>query len=252
MTFVANLAANFRGKTAIVTGAASGIGRCLSETLAAAQCLVVAIDVNEAGLIALARKFPGAIEPMPMDVSRRSVVNTFASAWGDEPAHLLVNCAGIAPKAKLPDRDFQSSWEKTIDVNVTGAMQVSRALLPALSVGRGAIVNVASIQGLVHHQNSVAYSVSKGAVIQLTRAMAVAGGELGVRVNAIAPGPTDTPMSAGLMEDASLAAAYLARTPMRRLAHPRDMLGPILFLGSEAAGHITGAILPVDGGFLSN
>ncbi|MEM8979564.1 MAG: SDR family oxidoreductase [Pseudomonadota bacterium] len=249
---ISALAECYRGKTAIVTGAASGIGRAVAQALADADCLVVAVDRDQPQLYALARVNPKSIEPMPMDVTKRDLVERFCEAWSDEPLHLLVNAAGIVPQAKLQDAVFPNAWSRALDVHVTAPMILTRALMPALAAGGGAVVNLGSVQGVVHSENSLTASVSKGALAQLTRAMAVEAGPNRVRVNAVSPGLTHTPLGQSVINDEAMSDAALARTPLGRFADPRDIVGPVLFLGSDLAGHVTGAILPVDGGYLAN
>ncbi len=251
MPVSAFFAGSYKGKTAIVTGAASGIGRAVSSALAALGAAVVAVDTDETGLHGLAAEAPNRIEPMPMSVTDRALVAVFAETWDKEPVHLLVNAAGVFPRSFALDDDFATAWETALKVNLTGAMGLTRALVPGLAAGGGAVVNIASILGQQASAGSAGYGVSKAGVAQLTRAFAVELGEMGIRVNAVAPGPVRTPMTATALADAVRVERYLQRTPLGRIAKPADIVGPVLFLGSEAAGHVTGAVLPVDGGYLA-
>ena len=247
----AGLAAFYRGKTAIVTGAAGGIGRAVSLSLAKGGAAVVAMDIDERGLQCLAGRMPGRIEPMPIDITDESLIRAFAEVWDEEPVHLLVNAAGVFPHSLVMDDDFAKVWDKTWSVNVDATMDVIRAFIPGLSEGEGAIVNCSSILGMKAPLGTAAYGISNAAIAQMTRALAVELGELGIRVNAVAPGPVRTGMTEKTLATPARLKSYLLKTPLGRIAQPEDIVDPVLFLGSEAARHVTGAVLPVDGGYLA-
>jgi NAD(P)-dependent dehydrogenase (short-subunit alcohol dehydrogenase family) len=141
------------------------------------------------------------------------------------------------------------TFQKVIDVNLTGTMRMCVAARVKLAAARGAIVNTASMLSFFGGPAVPAYTASKGGVAQLTKALAIAWAPEGIRVNAIAPGWIATEMTRGLVEDPSRSAAILGRTPMQRWGDPSDVGGVAVFLCSEAARFITGAILPVDGGY---
>ena len=140
-------------------------------------------------------------------------------------------------------------FAKVLDVNLTGTMRVCSACRPLLAASQGCVVNTASMLSFFGSGPAPGYSASKGGVAQLTKSLAIAWAESGVRVNAIAPGWIETPLTAPLVEDPLRRQAIIDRTPMRRWGRPEDVTGAVLFLCSPAAAFITGVVLPVDGGY---
>jgi NAD(P)-dependent dehydrogenase (short-subunit alcohol dehydrogenase family) len=165
---------------------------------------------------------------------------------------VLINNAGIEARAVSGTAGFGADWRRVMSVNLDGAAYLSQAALPLLERAQGCIINIASIQAhaVLHTANTV-YSVSKAALAQLTRAMAVEYAPRGVRVNAIAPGVVETPMIRQAGMDADRFRLFLDRIPMKRFALAEEIFGPAQFLASSGAGYVTGIILPVDGGFLA-
>jgi NAD(P)-dependent dehydrogenase (short-subunit alcohol dehydrogenase family) len=159
----------------------------------------------------------------------------------------LINCAGVIFR---DGAEYNiATFQKVIDVNLTGTMRMCVGARPLLGATRGAIVNTASMLSFFGGPSIPAYTASKGGVAQLTKALAVAWASEGIRVNAIAPGWIATELTRGLVEDEGRSAAILRRTPMQRWGEPGDVAGAAVFLCSEAARFITGVILPVDGGY---
>lgn len=232
------------GSVAWVTGGAAGIGRAIVETLAAAGARVVSLDVAEAA----GRGDGGRILARALDVRDAGAVERTAgelAAEGLEP-DILVNDAGITRDGvvwKLSDED----WAAVLDVNLNGAFRMTRAAAPAMRRrGSGAIVNVASINGLRGKFGQANYAASKGGLIAFTRAVAKELAREKVRVNAVAPGFVETRMTRELPEkvlDQARAEAILGR-----LGRPEDIAHAVLFLVSPLASHITGHVLVVDGG----
>jgi len=226
-----------------VTGGASGIGRATVETLAEAGARVVSLDVahgeaEEDGRIlrlALDVRNPAAVKAVAADLSRR----------GLDP-DILVNDAGITRDAvvwKLSDEE----WDAVIDVNLSGAFRMTRAVAPIMRRRRaGAIVNVASINALRGKFGQANYAASKGGLIAFTRAVARELAREQIRVNAVAPGFVETPMTRALPEP--VLAQARAEAILGRLGRPEDIAQAILFLVSPLASHITGQVLVVDGG----
>ena len=249
---------HLRGRIAVVTGAARGIGFATVEALAAAGAVPVLVDRDGAGLAdasaTLARR--GCDHRIDvLDVTDGAAVDRMFDAiarWRGR-IDILVNNAGIA--LRRPSVDLtQAEWQQVIDVNLTGAFLCARAAARTmLAQGRGAIVNVGSIMSLSGGglYPNISYQASKGAIVNLTRALAVEWAGGGVRVNAVAPTWVRTELTRALVDDPALRERMLAMTPMRRLAEPADVAGAIVFLASDAAGMITGHTLPVDGGFLA-
>jgi NAD(P)-dependent dehydrogenase (short-subunit alcohol dehydrogenase family) len=159
----------------------------------------------------------------------------------------LINCAGIIFRGGA-EYDV-ANFQKVIDVNLTGTMRMCVGARAKLAAARGSIINTASMLSYFGGPLIPAYTASKGGVAQLTKALAVAWAPEGIRVNAIAPGWIATELTRGLVEDEGRSAAILQRTPMQRWGEPGDVAGAAVFLCSEAARFITGAILPVDGGY---
>jgi len=227
------------GKVAVVTGGASGIGAATVEVLRGAGATVVAWDLNEA---------PGVVGT---DITDSASVKAAADAAVAEHGgvDILVNCAGIIT-ANLPAQDVDpDDFRRTYDVNVVGTFNTSKALYATLKAsGAGAIVNVASQAALVSLPDQSAYSASKGAVAALTRSLAIDWAPDNIRVNAVCPGFTLTPMAKQQMTP-ELDAAVSARVPLGRMFEPEEIGQTIAFLASSWSSAVTGVVLAVDGGW---
>jgi NAD(P)-dependent dehydrogenase (short-subunit alcohol dehydrogenase family) len=233
---------------ALVTGAGSGIGRACAERLAAGGARVAAVDLDVRlmdGLDAL---------PLAADVSDEAAVAAAVARAGDElgPLDAVVNVAGItgshaAAECHLTPGD---EWRRVIEVNLTGPFLVCHAALPGmLERGRGTIVNVASVAGLVAFPGRCAYSASKGGVVQLTRSLAADYAARGIRANAICPGMVDTPMTRWRLEDPELRGAVLERIPAGRVATTEEVAEAVALLSGDAMPYMNGAMLVLDGGW---
>ncbi len=218
--------------TALVTGAASGIGRALFAAFRQAGYRTMGIDCAPADGVEL------------LDVTDAAAVTAFAAKL--ETLSVLVNAAGIL---RLRQEYEATEFTHVIDVNLTGTMRMAVGCRAALIRAKGAIVNIASMHAIFGAPLSPAYAASKAGVVQLTKSLAVAWAEDGIRVNAIAPGWIETPMTVPARTDAARNRAILERTPLGRWGTPDDIVGPALFLASDAARFITGAVLVVDGGY---
>jgi NAD(P)-dependent dehydrogenase (short-subunit alcohol dehydrogenase family) len=217
---------------AVITGAAGGIGRALAAGFANAGYTVTGIDrAAGEGILAL-------------DITDTDAVNVFATNL--DTLAVLINAAGVL---RRPDEYEPDVFANVLDINLTGAMRLATACRPALAKARGAIVNVASMYAFFGAAHAPAYAASKGGIVQLTKSLAVAWAKDGIRVNAVAPGWIVTPLTENARADATRNAAILARTPMARWGDPEDVVGPALFLASDAARFVTGVVLPVDGGY---
>ncbi|MGA8660531.1 MAG: SDR family oxidoreductase [Chthoniobacterales bacterium] len=230
------------GKSALVTGATSGIGAAIANGLTAAGCRVLA-----AGLPAekAAGKLNADTDVALLDVADAGSVRRLVE--NIEHLDILVNSAGIIRRHTEYELDI---FERVIDVNLTGTMRVCTACRPLLAKFGGSIVNIASMLSFFGAGLAPAYSASKGGVAQLTKSLAVAWAADNIRVNAVAPGWIATPLTQPLQDDPARTAALLARTPLKRWGQPEDVAGVVVFLCSPAAAFMTGAILPVDGGYL--
>ena len=228
---------------ALVTGGSSGIGLGIATAMVEAGYEVTATGLLEQQVAAVA--------PLPhlsvvrLDVTSPESVASVLQRFDTLAA--LINCAGIIFRGGA---EFEVEiFQKVIDVNLTGTMRMCVGARPLLAKAGGAIVNTASMLSFFGGPQIPAYTGSKGGVAQLTKALAVAWAQEGIRVNAIAPGWIATELTRGLVEDEARSAAILQRTPMRRWGTPQDIGGVAVFLCSQAARFITGAILPVDGGY---
>lgn len=240
---------SYEGRVALVTGGGSGVGRATVQLLLERGARVAVIDRDPAGLGTL----PDAVLTSAADILDRpavtALVEDIEQRWGK--VDLLVNNAGAEHTGSALDTN-PDDWNRVIGVNLTGTLTMSQAVLPGMCHrGHGAIVNVSSISGLLGWPLSAAYCAAKGGVIQLTRQMAVDYGPQGVRVNAVAPGTTLTPMIERLFAEMAPEARdeISERHPIGRFAQPHEIARAILFLGSDAASFITGTVLPVDGGY---
>ena len=244
----------FEDRVALVTGAASGIGRAIALAFAVQGARVAVCDVNAAGAEEVAAGMGGRGLAVAMDVtdaaSVRAGVERAVEAFAG--IDVLVNAAGwdrIMPFVKTDE----AHWDRVIGVNYRGLLAVTHAVLPHLiERGGGAVVNVASEAGRAGSSGEAVYSGTKGAVLAFTRALAREVARYGIRVNAVAPGLTDTPLLQGMIADGNekLIDAIVAATPLRRLARPEEVAEAVLFLASERASFTTGETLSVGGGLV--
>jgi NAD(P)-dependent dehydrogenase (short-subunit alcohol dehydrogenase family) len=249
-----------RGKVALITGGASGIGRATALLFAREGAAVAIADVDDEGGQALAGEIEAAGGKalfIPCDVSlaedcRAAVERTVAELGGLD---ILFNNAGVIRRADVLDTT-EEEWERVMAVNVRSVFLMSKYAIPYMQwAGGGSIINTSSGWGLRGGARAVSYCASKGAVVNMTRAMAIDHGASNIRVNALCPGDTDTPMlrneasQLGQAEGDFLAEA--ADRPLRRYAQPEEIAQAALYLASEAASYVTGTALVVDGGGLA-
>jgi meso-butanediol dehydrogenase/(S,S)-butanediol dehydrogenase/diacetyl reductase len=240
----------FVDKVVIVTGAGSGIGEATARRFSEEGACVVLAGDRAAPL----RRVAGELEPQRTrvhvaDVSKlrdaQALVAAALKAFG--ALDVMVNNAGIGPSGSVT-QTRPEVWEKVIATNAGGVFHGSKAALPHLVKHKGCIVNTASVSGLGADWALAAYNASKGAVVNLTRSMALDYGRDGVRVNAVCPSLTLTPMTEDMKGNRALMAKFRERIPLGRPAQPAEIAAAIAFLASDDASFITGACLPVDGG----
>jgi len=235
-------------KTAIVTGAARGIGLATTRLFLAEGWRVAMIDRDAPALMDAAKGLDHA-QAIICDVSIPQQVSEMAAevaaAFGQVDA--LVNNAGVADFRPLQDTDF-ATWREVMATNLDGVFLTSQAIIPHLKETRGAIVNIASISGLRASTLRVAYGTSKAAVIHLTRQQAAELGEWGVRANCVAPGPVDTKLALAV-HSPEIRAAYHDAIPLNRYGTEQEIAQTIVFLCSDKASYVTGQVIAADGGF---
>ena len=257
----ATFASLFRldGQVAIVTGGGNGIGRAAAERLAEAGAHVAVIDKDEAAAAETAGAIEaagGAATAHAADITDEAAVEALLSAIMATHGRIdiLINNAGLAIRRPAVDHDL-ADWDRVVAVNMTAVFLCARAAARHMIAGGrgGSIVNTASIMGLSGGglYPNISYQTTKGAVVNMTRALAVEWAPHNIRVNAVAPTYVRTRFIAPLLAQPELVARIEAMTPLRRLAEPDDVASAILFLAGGAAEMITGHTLPVDGGFLS-
>jgi NAD(P)-dependent dehydrogenase (short-subunit alcohol dehydrogenase family) len=230
-------------RKALITGGATGIGYAIATAMVEAGYHVTVTGLTDEQVAAVVTG-PHLIATK-LDVTSTASASAVLDSFDRLDA--LVNCAGMIIR-NYGEYDIDT-FQKVIDVNLTGTMRMCVAARAKLAAARGAIVNTASMLSYFGGPAVPAYTASKGGVAQLTKALAGAWAAEGIRVNAIAPGWIATELTRGLVEDEDRSAAILARTPMQRWGKPGDLGGAAVFLCSEAARFITGVILPVDGGY---
>lgn len=241
------------GKTALVTGGASGIGFAIASQLASAGACVAINDIDPAAASDAAARIGRGAFPAAADVSDPAAVDRMIDAvLSRSPIDILVNNAGISQSLVSISRLAVEEWQRVMDVNLRGTYLVSRAVCQDMRARRtGAIVNVSSITGLTGFAASHAYGVSKAAVLMLTQTLACEVARHGIRVNAVAPGVIAAPMLDRMTGEGTHLAQVLARVPLGRLGEPREIANSVAFLCSDLATYITGTVLPVDGGWLA-
>jgi NAD(P)-dependent dehydrogenase (short-subunit alcohol dehydrogenase family) len=248
----------FEGKVALVTGAASGIGRASALAFAREGAKTVVADVLVSGgeeTVRIIKEAGGDALFVRADVSKAAEVEMLVQKIGETYGRLdyAHNNAGIEGTGGSTADCTEENWDRTIAINLKGVWLCMKYEVPQmLKQGGGAIVNTASVAGLVGFPGSAAYCASKGGVIQLTRAAALDYAKAGIRVNAVCPGVIRTPMVERLVSDHPEAeAAFLAMEPIGRLGRPEEIAEAVVWLCSGAASFVTGNVMPVDGGLVA-
>ncbi|MBQ8503175.1 MAG: SDR family oxidoreductase [Clostridia bacterium] len=254
-----NYSLNFKGKSVLITGAASGIGLEASIAFLQNGADVYMADYNENVLTEKADelkvKYPDSrIIPIVADITSSDEVKRMVETVKNETGTLdiLVNNAGMAHSA-YSINETEKDWNKVIALNLTSHFFVSQSVANEFMIPQksGRIINTCSLGGIMGIPGAAAYSASKGGVMQMTKSLACEWARFGITVNCVCPGFVETPLIADNMANEKWMGYMTMRTPMRRLAKPEDVAGSVLFFASEMASYITGTSLVVDGGFSS-
>ena len=246
-----------KGKTAIVTGSGSGIGKAIAERLASEGCIVGVFDMNADAAkttMSTIKAAGGEAQAHAVDIADLGAVQAGVNAFEKEagPIEILVNNAGW-DKAMPFLESTPELWKKVIDINLYGPVNMHYAVLPGMvERKRGRVVSIASDAGRVGSSGEAVYSACKGGVIAFTKTLAREHARNNIQLNAVCPGPTDTPLLRSFAEESEAGAKLIERLtraiPMRRLGQPTDYAGIVAFLASDDAGYITGQTISVSGG----
>jgi NAD(P)-dependent dehydrogenase (short-subunit alcohol dehydrogenase family) len=229
---------DFQGKQVLVTGGTSGIGRAVAQAFWRSGASVICVGLTSDEIL------PAPIRTDILDITDMRAVDELVSSLSQ--IHVVVNAAAIIRR----DEEFGVDvFAEVLDVNLVGTMRVCMAAHSKLRTSSGSIINIASMLSFFGGKRVPAYSASKGGIVQLTRSLAIAWAADHIRVNAVAPGWISTPLTRVLQNDAARSAELVHRTPLGRWGHAEEVAGPVMFLASELASFITGAVIPVDGGY---
>jgi 3-oxoacyl-[acyl-carrier protein] reductase len=256
MTRLSKLSRSIAGEVAIVTGAASGMGRATAQLFADEGAKVAAIDVNREALDKVVGEIEGAggkVRGWTLDLADRAAIDRVIGEVGSHYGgiDILVNNAGISIPIAIDADNYEAAWQKSLDVLITAHTRTIRAALPHLRKSKAArIVNIASTEGLGATPYLSPYTASKHGVVGLTKSLAAELGARGVTVNCVCPGPINTGMTAPIPDDAKTKFAH-RRVPLRRYGEPREVAQMVLNLALPASSFVNGAIVPVDGGLSS-
>ncbi len=253
MSRLTQLSRSIAGRIALITGAASGMGRATAHLFADEGARVGVSDLSQEGTANVVKEIEaagGEALALPGDITApgaaRALVDAMVERFGG--LHILVNNAGVSAGTPIDHEAFEETWDRTFAVNLTAQAQLIRAALPhLLEDGAGRIVNIASTEGLGATGKISAYTASKHGVVGLTRSLAVELGPTGVTVNCICPGPIHTGMTAAIPDPMKTKFAR-RRVPLRRYGDPEEVAHATLSLVLPAASYIQGVVLPVDGG----
>ena len=246
---------NLHGRTAVVTGAGSGMGRASAIALAGHGANVAVLDVNEAGAAETVAQIGDKAMAYRCDVSNLAEVEDVMARVRDDLGPVVIahnNAAinlGYGQGDQRADDLSIEAWRKTLAVNLDGVFHVTRlALKDMLAEGRGSIINSASVAGPFIGSQNTAYTAAKGGVVGFTRALVISYSGTGIRANAICPGFFLTPMADNMLKNPMDVERYTSQIPVGRHGEPEDIGGLVVFLASDASGYVNGAVISIDGG----
>jgi len=248
----------YDNEVVLITGAASGIGRALALAFAQAGARLVLVDRMADQLVTTSKAITaqGAAVPFvhTLDITDRQGCRALAALVKTEvgAVHHLINNAGTDGKADAGTEQADAIWDHVIDVNLNGLHNMIAAFVPQILETRGTILNVGSTLSFLGKPRAVAYAASKAAVRNVTQSLAIELAPHGVRVNMLAPGITESGLTAGLLANPQALSQFLLRIPIGRVARPEDMTGAVLFACSSHASYMTGSTIAVDGGWLAH
>ena len=238
------------GRTALVTGATQGIGLAIAQALTQHGARLILSDRDDAACVRVAQELQRAghdVVPIATDLAHEESIDALCKSAG--PIDVLVCNAGIQGPAGPSALATNDDWQQVMDVNLRAAVRLSARLIPGMAArGGGSVVLMSSIAGLRGNRAIGLYGLSKAALAQLARNLAVEWGPQGVRVNAVSPGLVRTPLATQLMADEAFMKRRMQATPLRRVGEPQEIAAVVLMLASPAGGFITGQNLVVDGG----
>jgi len=247
------MAGRFEGKVVLITGAASGIGAATARRFAGEGARLMLGDINAKDGEAVAEQLGAGVAFRATDVRDRAQVEALTEEAVERFGRIdvLFNNAGSGLLGETPDLDPEG-WRDLFELDVHSIFYGCRAAIPQMrKSGGGAIVNTASISGLAADPGLCTYNAAKGALVNYTRALAVDHARDGIRVNAVCPGPVETPLLLPVLNLPGVREEYAKLVPMGRVAEPDEIAGAVLFLASDDASFMTGAMLVVDGGIMA-
>lgn len=245
-----------KGDVAVVTGAAQGNGEAIAQGLASCGAKIAVVDRDEEKLAAVVNAIKavgGQAVAYHLDVADMAACQKMAASVERDlgAASVLVNNAGIVRRVTVEEEGFIASIQDQFLVNTLGSAHLVKAFLIQLTATKGRVINIGSIASFAATTGGIGYGASKGAVLLMTKTMAVELAPLGIRVNGIAPGLMVTPMTAPTRNKPEAVRQYMDHIPMKRFGDAGELIGPVLFLASQLSSYVTGVMLPVDGGYLT-